>query len=164
MTRANINLAEVLDQAGRLDEAIVVSRAGVAAARRDGVPGVLPILIAELADRLVRQGGWEEADAILPEAMAADDELGTSDGPMLSSASPILQALRGDAAGAERSLREVDRAMREAVGSMWTAPTATAAGRGGVLGRPAADARASSPLSSVAARRPMTPRWRIWRR
>ncbi len=125
MTRANINLAEVLDQAGRLDEAIVVSRAGVAAARRDGVPGVLPILIAELADRLVRQGGWEEADAILPEAMAPTTSWGVGRADALAAFAHI-QALRGDAAGAERSLREVDRAMREAVGSMWTGPTATA--------------------------------------
>ena len=124
-TRAHINLAEVLDQAGRLDDAVQVSRAGVAAARRDGVPPVLPILLAELAERLLRQGGWEEADAILPEAVAPTMSWGVGRADALAALTHI-QALRGDAAGAERSLREVDRAMREAVGSMWTAPTAAA--------------------------------------
>ena len=56
LTRSYINLAEMLDQAGRLAEAAEVSREGVAMARREGIPGVLPMLIAELAMRLVRQG------------------------------------------------------------------------------------------------------------
>jgi DNA-binding CsgD family transcriptional regulator/tetratricopeptide (TPR) repeat protein len=140
LVRAYINLAEVLDQSGRLNDAVEVSRAGVAAARREGVPSVLPILIAELAGRLVRQRGWEEADAILPEAIAPTASWGVGRAEALSALAQ-LQALRGDAAGAERSLREVDRAMRDAVGSMWTAPTATARAEAAFWdGRPA-DAR-----------------------
>lgn len=125
ITRAHINLAEVLDQTGNLGEAVEVSRAGVVAARRDGVPSVLPMLLAELAERLVRLGGWEEADTILPEALAptASWSVGRADA---LSVLALMQALRGDAAGAERSVREVDRAMRDAVGAMWTAPQATA--------------------------------------
>ena len=140
MTRACINLAEVLDQSGRLRDAVEVSRAGVAMARREGIPGVLPMLIAELAARLVRQGGWDEAEAILPEAITATMSWSVGRADALCALAQ-LQALRGDAEGAERSLREVDAAMRGAVGSMWTAPTATARADAALWdGRPA-DAR-----------------------
>ncbi|HEY1566518.1 MAG TPA: AAA family ATPase [Solirubrobacteraceae bacterium] len=139
-TRAHINLAEVLDQVGRLDDAVEVSRAGVAAARRDGAPSVLPMLIGELAERLVRIGGWDEAEAILPEAMAPTTSWGVGRADALAALAQ-MQALRGDTADAERSLREVDQALREAVGSMWTAPTATARAEAAFWdGRPA-DAR-----------------------
>jgi predicted ATPase/DNA-binding CsgD family transcriptional regulator len=140
MTRAYINLAEVLDQSGRLQDAVEVSRAGVTIARREGIPSVLPMLIGELAARLVRQGEWAQADAILQEAIAptASWSVGRADA---LSALAQLQALRGDAAGAERSLREVDRAMRDAVGSMWTAPTATARAEAAFWDGRAADAR-----------------------
>jgi DNA-binding CsgD family transcriptional regulator/tetratricopeptide (TPR) repeat protein len=140
LMRAYINLAEVLDQSGRLNDAVEVSRAGLAAARREGVPSVLPMLIGELAGRLVRQGGWEEADAILPEAIAPTASWSVGRADALSVLAQ-LQALRGDAAGAERSLREVDRAMRDAVGSMWTAPTATARAEAAFWDARAADAR-----------------------
>jgi DNA-binding CsgD family transcriptional regulator/tetratricopeptide (TPR) repeat protein len=140
MTRAHINLAEVLDQSGRLDDAVEVSRAGVAAARREGVPSVLPMLIAELASRLLRQGGWDEADAILPEAISATTSWSVGRADALS-ALAHMQALRGEVADAERSLREVDRAMRDAVGSMWTAPTATARAEAAFWDRRPADAR-----------------------
>jgi len=125
LTRSYINLAEVLDQTGRLAEAVEVSRDGVAMARRERIPGVLPMLIAELATRLVRQGGWEEADTILPEAIAVTTSWSVGRADALC-AHAQLQALRGDAESAERSLRQVDAAMRDAVGSMWTAPTAVA--------------------------------------
>ena len=39
LTRSYINLAEMLDQAGRLAEAVEVNREGVAMARREGIPG-----------------------------------------------------------------------------------------------------------------------------
>jgi DNA-binding CsgD family transcriptional regulator/tetratricopeptide (TPR) repeat protein len=140
LTRAYINLAEVLDQAGRLQEAVEISRAGVAMARREGIPGVLPMLIAELAARLVRQGGWDEAEEILPEAVTAATSWSVGRADALGALAQ-LQALRGDAEGAERSLREVDAAMREAVGAMWTAPTAVARADAALWdGRPA-DAR-----------------------
>jgi DNA-binding CsgD family transcriptional regulator/tetratricopeptide (TPR) repeat protein len=140
LMRAHINLAEVLDQSGRLNDAVEVSRAGVGVARREDVPSVLPMLIGELAARLVRQGGWEEADTILPQAIAPTASWGVGRANALSALAQ-LQALRGDAAGAERSLREVDRAMRDAVGSMWTGPIATARAEAAFWdGRPA-DAR-----------------------
>ncbi|HEY3776018.1 MAG TPA: AAA family ATPase [Solirubrobacteraceae bacterium] len=140
LTRAHINLAEVLDQGGRLGEAVEVSRAGVAMAREERLPGLLPMLIGELAIRLVRQGGWDEADAILREAIAATVSWSVGRADSLSALAQ-LQALRGDVEGAERSLRELDAAMRDAVGSMWTAPTAVARADAALWdGRPA-DAR-----------------------
>jgi DNA-binding CsgD family transcriptional regulator len=142
LTRSYINLAELLDQAGRLAEAAEVSREGVAMARREGIPGVLPMLIAELAMRLVRQGAWDEADAILPEATSAGTSWSVGRADALFALAQ-LQALRGDPAGAERTLREVEREMREAVGSMWTAPVATAAAEAALWdGRPL-DARSA---------------------
>jgi DNA-binding CsgD family transcriptional regulator/tetratricopeptide (TPR) repeat protein len=125
LARSYINLAEVLDQSGRLSDAVEVSRAGVAVARREGVPSVLPMLMAELASRLVRRGEWDEADAILLEAATSTMSWNVGRANALLSQAQI-KALRGDAAGAERLLLDVDRAMRDAVGSMWTAPTATA--------------------------------------
>ena len=105
----------------------------------------------------MRHGGWEEADAILPEAMAPTTSWGVGRADALAAFAHI-QALRGDAPGAERSLREVDRAMREAVGSMWTAPTATARAEAAFWdGRPAVRVR-SSPPSWAAARRSTTQR------
>ncbi len=126
LTRSYINLAEVLDQAGRLADAVEVSRNGVAMARRERIPGVLPMLIAELAARLVRQGGWDEADAILPEAIAVNDELvGRARGRAVRARPAAGAAGRRRRAPSGRCA-VVDAAMREAVGSMWTAPTATA--------------------------------------
>jgi DNA-binding NarL/FixJ family response regulator/tetratricopeptide (TPR) repeat protein len=126
LTRSYINLAEMFDQAGRLAEAVEVSREGVALARREGIPGVLPMLIAELAMRLVRQGAWDEAEAILPEATEAGTSWSVGRADALFALAQ-LQALRGDVVVADRTLREIEREMREAVGSMWTAPVAIAA-------------------------------------
>jgi DNA-binding CsgD family transcriptional regulator/tetratricopeptide (TPR) repeat protein len=140
LTRSYINHAEILDQSGRLADAVEVTRGGVAVARREGIPGVMPMLIAELAARLVRQGDWDEADAVLPEAIAqtVSWSVGRADALV---ALAQLQALRGDGEGAERSLREVDAAMRGAVGSQWTAPIAIARADAALWdGRPA-DAR-----------------------
>jgi DNA-binding CsgD family transcriptional regulator/tetratricopeptide (TPR) repeat protein len=153
LSRAYINLAEVLDQCGRLAEAVTVSREGIAMARREGIPGVLPMLIAELAARLVRQGGWDEAEAILPEATAAPASWGVSRSGVLS-VQGQLQALRGDVEGAERTLREVERSLRDAVGSMWTGPIAVAMADAALWdGRPR-DARAI--VSAELDRRPET--------
>lgn len=140
LTRAHINLAEVLDQAGRLPEAVEVSRAGLAMARREGIPSVLPMLIGELAARLVRQGSWDEATALLSEATVARTSWSVGRADALTVVG-LIHALRGEAADAERMLREVDREMRDAVGSMWTAPTAAARAEAAYWdGRPA-DAR-----------------------
>lgn len=141
LTRSYINLAEVFDQSGQLSRAVDVSREGVAMARREGIPGVLPMLIGELATRLVRQGAWDEADAILPEATSAGASWSVGRADSLYALAQ-LQALRGDPT-VERTLREVEREMREAVGSMWTAPAATAAADAALWdGRPT-DARSA---------------------
>jgi DNA-binding CsgD family transcriptional regulator/tetratricopeptide (TPR) repeat protein len=142
MTRSYINLAEMLDQAGQLIEAVKVTREGIAMARRERIPGVLPMLIADLADRLIRQGAWDEADAILPEATDARVSWSVGRADSLAALAQ-LQALRGDPEEALRTVREVEREMRDAVGSMWTAPVALAAANAALWdGRPA-DARAS---------------------
>jgi DNA-binding CsgD family transcriptional regulator/tetratricopeptide (TPR) repeat protein len=125
LTRSYINLAEILDRSGRLAEAVEVSREGVAMARREGNAGVLPFLISELAVRLIRHGGWAEAEAILPEATAVPTSWHVGRSAALN-AQGHLQALRGDIEGAERSLREATRGLRQALGSMWTAPTVLA--------------------------------------
>ena len=125
LIRVYINLPEILDRMGRLQEAVEVSREGVAMARREGIPAGLPSLISELVVRLIRVGRWSEADEILPEALAATEGWGVGVSSTLV-ADALLRALRGDAAGAEEALEKADRALRQAVGSMWTAPVTVA--------------------------------------
>jgi DNA-binding CsgD family transcriptional regulator/tetratricopeptide (TPR) repeat protein len=125
LTRSYINLAELLDQLGRLTEAVELSREAIAMAHREGIPAVLPMLIAELAGRLVRLGEWAEVDEILPEAIAPPTSWSVGRSDALCSRAQ-LQALRGDAAGAERTLREAEAEQRQAVGAMWTGPIAVA--------------------------------------
>ena len=125
LIRVYINLPEILDRMGRLQEAVEVSREGMAMARREGIPAGLPSLISELVVRLIRVGRWSEADEILPEALAATEGWGVGVSSTLV-ADALLRALRGDAAGAEEALEKADRALRQAVGSMWTAPVTVA--------------------------------------
>ena len=136
LIRVYINLPEILDRMGRLQEAVEVSREGVAMARREGIPAGLPSLISELVVRLIRVGRWSEADEILPEALAATEGWGVGVSSTLV-ADALLRALRGDAAGAEEALEKADRALRQAVGSMWTAPVTVARAECGAVERPA---------------------------
>jgi ATP/maltotriose-dependent transcriptional regulator MalT len=141
LKRAYVNLAEMMDLSGRLDEAVRINREGVTLARNEGAPGVLPMLLAELAARLVRLGEWDEAEEILAEAT---ERTRTWEVGRVSafSARAQIQALRGDAEGVRRSLREVEGAMGDVVGAMWIAPPALVRADSALwLGRPA-EARA----------------------
>jgi DNA-binding CsgD family transcriptional regulator/tetratricopeptide (TPR) repeat protein len=123
LKRSHINLAEILDLSGRLDEAVRINREGVTLARNEGAPGVLPLLLAELAWRLVRLGEWDEAEEILAEA--TERTRGWEVGRVSAfSTRAQIQALRGDADGMRRSLREVESAMSDVIGAMWLAPLA----------------------------------------
>lgn len=138
ITRSYINLAEVVDRTGRPGEAIETLRAGIAWARREGIHAVLPLLIGELAARLVRRGEWDEAAAILPEALSAPVSWGIGRESALAEFAR-LQALRGDGAAVERLLKEVERDQRQALGAMWTGPLAVARAEAAVWeGRPEA--------------------------
>jgi DNA-binding NarL/FixJ family response regulator len=124
MTRSYINLGESLDQRGHIAEAAAVARDGIAMARREGLRSRLPMLLAELAVRLVRLGGWDEAVDALDEALDAPQAWGVGRANALVARAQI-DGLRGDAEGAERRLVEAEREQDQAIGSMWTAPITT---------------------------------------
>ncbi|MDX6703103.1 MAG: hypothetical protein QOF26_3329 [Baekduia sp.] len=141
MTRAYVNLGEILDQRGHIAEAAAVARDGVARARLEGLRGILPLLLAEMAHRLVRLGRWDEASAALDEALLAPQAIGVGRAAALVERAE-LDALRGDGTQAERLVAEADAAQRQAVGSMWTAPATAARAAAAIWdGRPA-DVRA----------------------
>jgi DNA-binding CsgD family transcriptional regulator/tetratricopeptide (TPR) repeat protein len=136
MIRAYINLGEVLDQRGHVVEAAEVARDGVAKARQEGLRAVLPMLLAELAGRHVRLGLWDEAAEALDEALLSPQAWGVGRAAALLVRAE-LDALRGDADAAERRVAEAERAQRQAVGSMWTAPMTSARAAAAVWdGRP----------------------------
>ena len=123
--RSFVNLAEILDQDGRLEEATQVSRDGVELARRRGFAVTLPLLISELAQRLIRLGEWDEAHEILLEATAPARSWQVARVSALSTLA-YIQAVRGDRESFGRSLNELEGAMANMVGAMWTAPVAHA--------------------------------------
>jgi DNA-binding CsgD family transcriptional regulator/tetratricopeptide (TPR) repeat protein len=125
ITRSYINMAEVLDRMGRLDEAIDTLRAGTAWARREGIHAMLPMFMADLSARLVRHGDWDEAAACLTEAISAPMSWGVGRESTLAEFAR-LEGLRGDAAATERMLAEVERDQRQAIGAMWTGSVAVA--------------------------------------
>jgi DNA-binding CsgD family transcriptional regulator/tetratricopeptide (TPR) repeat protein len=138
LMRSYVNLAEILDQDGRIVEAAQVSREGVEMARQEGSFGFgLPMLIAELAQRLIRLGEWDEAAAVLADATAPSRSWEVGRIAALS-ALAYIQAVRGDRDGVSHSLRELEVGMVDFVGAMWTAPVALARAEAALwLGDPA---------------------------
>jgi DNA-binding CsgD family transcriptional regulator/tetratricopeptide (TPR) repeat protein len=69
--RAYINLGEVIDQKGDLDEAVAFTREGVRFAERVGLRSAALFLESDLSWRLIRLGRLDEADAIVQRAFVA---------------------------------------------------------------------------------------------
>jgi ATP/maltotriose-dependent transcriptional regulator MalT len=67
--RAYINLAEALRVLGRLGEAAEMARRGAAFAERIGSKITGIIVTGNLAEVLVQRGDWDEAEAVLSEAL-----------------------------------------------------------------------------------------------
>jgi len=98
--RAYVNLGEVIDMKGDLDEAVAFTSEGVRFAERVGLRGSALVLASDLSWRLIRLGRLDEAGVIVQRALAAG-ALGA-------------EGLRAEASAAEIALRRGDLA--EAVG------------------------------------------------
>ncbi len=71
LLRCAINHTDVLNLAGRYEEAIEVARAGIARARAAGLHRTLGAFIGNnLSESLISLGRWDEAEAVLTEALA----------------------------------------------------------------------------------------------
>ena len=127
LVRAHVNAAEALEQAGRLGEAIELALEGVQAARRAGAERVLGAhLKSDVAHRLIKLGRFDEAEAMIEDALRAAPS-GTASVSLHHNAA-LIAAHRGDAdrhrergpdrAGscAGRRRRDVERARRRGAG------------------------------------------------
>jgi DNA-binding CsgD family transcriptional regulator len=75
MARVQNNLAHLLLMAGRLPEAIETARTGIAVAAKAGLARTAgAVLTLNLAGALVTAGEWDEAEAALVAALAADPQ------------------------------------------------------------------------------------------
>jgi DNA-binding CsgD family transcriptional regulator len=140
MARSYVNLGQILDIAGRLEDALEVAREGAAMCAREGIALVRGILVSEQASRLLRLGRWTEAGRVVDDAL--DAPASGMHRAVLLTARGHLDALIGDVRCAERNLDEAARHQRHAVGAMWTAPIAAARAEAALWDRRPADARA----------------------
>jgi ATP/maltotriose-dependent transcriptional regulator MalT len=119
--RAYTNLGDMLDQDGRLDEAIATALEGVEMARKTGTTrSWAGFLLAEAAKRYSRLGRLEEAERLLRQALDYGAE-GVSGGNVHLAASE-LAAMLGRWDEAEGQLADARQLLTSAAGSMWMAP------------------------------------------
>jgi DNA-binding CsgD family transcriptional regulator/tetratricopeptide (TPR) repeat protein len=114
IVRSYVNLSEMLDQAGRLDEAAELALEGWERLRHRNAL----LLAGEAAGRLVRLGRWDEAAKLLEEAVEAWPA-GVA-GVFLLATRGGLDTLRGDLDAAALHLEWAQREARETDGGMWT--------------------------------------------
>ena len=122
LMRGYVNLGHVLDLSGATAEAVDVALEGFERASGHHLVLGAWLLAAEAAGRLLRLGRWDEVEALF-ERLAGAPLSGHPGGSLLQSRAE-LATLRGDLDAAERDLGEADRMLRDAIGSMWTAPVA----------------------------------------
>ena len=119
--RGYVNLSDVLDQAGRVEEAIEMALHGARRAREDGMGrGFASFLLAEAANRCTRLGRLAEADDLTRRALDYGPG-GISAGLAHCVRASALQVL-GRADEARPHLVEAKRLLRQATTSMWIAP------------------------------------------
>jgi DNA-binding CsgD family transcriptional regulator len=140
LTRSYINLAQTLDNYGRLEEAAEVTREGIAMTAREGISIANGLLAGELASRLLRLGRWAEAAQVVEDALDRPSA-GLNRAAVLS-VRGHLDALTGDATCAVRNVEEAAWQQRGAVGAMWTAPISLARAEAALWDRHPQDARA----------------------
>jgi len=121
--RAYVNGSDALDQAGRVQESIVFAREGVEMARAGGADRQYgDFLRAEIAGRLIRTGGWDEAETVLGKLLER-----TATGVISGMVFEHLAELHAERGSHEAALQAVECAydhIRSANGSMWLAPVA----------------------------------------
>lgn len=121
--RAYVNGSDAFDQAGRLRESIAFAREGVEMARVGGADRQYgDFLQAEIAGRLIRTGGWDEAEMML-EQLLERAATGVISGMVFEHLAEI-HAERGDRQAALQAVERAYDNVRSANGSMWLAPVA----------------------------------------
>ena len=119
--RAYVNLSDVLDQAGRVEEAIGLALEGARKAREAGMARSHgSFLLAEAAHRCTRLGRLAEADELTREALN-HGATGMPAGLAHEVRARVLIML-GRFGEAEGNVAEARKLMRRASGAMWVAP------------------------------------------
>ena len=105
LARAQLNLADVLPRTGDLRGAVEAARSAAAHARRTGRRDVLAFAVTNLAVALLELGEWDEADAMLAEAL----EVEHLEHEVVHCYVGWLGGLRGDGERAARAVELVPR-------------------------------------------------------
>ncbi len=124
VARAYVNLGETLDRAGRVAEAAELAAEGVDAVVEQGIGPLSALLASDRALRMVRLGGWDEAEAAVTAAL--DVAVGGVHAAAALSGRALLDVLRGRFDEVDETLEEANRAQAHVRGSMWTAPVVIA--------------------------------------
>jgi DNA-binding CsgD family transcriptional regulator/tetratricopeptide (TPR) repeat protein len=119
--RAYTNLGDMIDQDGRVEEAIALALEGLEMARETGTTrSWAGFLLGEAAKRYWRLGRLEEAERMVRQALDYGAE-GVSGGNVFLAASE-LAAMLGRWDEAAGHLADAQRLLSSAAGSMWVAP------------------------------------------
>jgi DNA-binding NarL/FixJ family response regulator len=118
--RTYTNLADILDQDGRVEEAIELSLEGARGSRERGTRGWAAFALAEAANRGTRFGRLPEADRLVREAL----EQGASglSGGLVHEVAARVALMVGRYDEAEAHVTEARELLRRAAGPMWIAP------------------------------------------
>jgi DNA-binding CsgD family transcriptional regulator/tetratricopeptide (TPR) repeat protein len=118
--RTYTNLADILDQDGRVEEAIELSLEGCRGARASGTRGWAAFALGEAANRCTRVGRMGQADRLVREAL----EQGASgvSGGLVHEVAARVTVMVGRYDEAAAHVAESRELLRRAAGSMWIAP------------------------------------------
>ena len=119
--RAYVNLGDVLDQAGRIDEAAQIALDGLEAGRSLGLgTGYRAMLLGEAAQRRFRAGHWDHAAQLAGRALALHAG-GLAEGNAHMTVAQVAAA-RGDSGAARDSLARAREKLKREAAAMWNAP------------------------------------------
>jgi DNA-binding CsgD family transcriptional regulator/tetratricopeptide (TPR) repeat protein len=119
--RSYVNGGDTLEQAGRIDDSIAVAWEGVDACTGLGVGRrSVDFLRAEVSDRLLRAGRWQEAERLLAE-LEQGGPTGITEGQVNLELAQ-LNADRGEFEEARRCAARARRLIVRSGGPMWLAP------------------------------------------
>jgi DNA-binding CsgD family transcriptional regulator/tetratricopeptide (TPR) repeat protein len=118
--RTYTNLADILDQDGRIEEAIELSLEGARGSRVHGNRGWAAFALAEAANRCTRIGRLEQAERLVREAL--DQGASGLSAGLVHEVAARWALMVGRYEEAQAHVAEARELLRRAAGSMWTAP------------------------------------------
>jgi DNA-binding CsgD family transcriptional regulator/tetratricopeptide (TPR) repeat protein len=120
--RGYVNLSEMVDQDGRIEEAAELALEGAARVRARGYRAWTDLLTGEAATRFIVLGRLDEADRLTEAA----EQLHASLAALIHrGARAQLEVQRGDAAQAQQLIRAAEEVMPHVPGATWTEPLAS---------------------------------------